>query len=36
MTQVFKQLFIDGTPEEVGREVERIKHRSEHPRRRGA
>jgi hypothetical protein len=24
-TQVFKQLFIDGTPEEVAREVERIK-----------
>jgi hypothetical protein len=25
VTQVFKQLFIDGTPEEVAREVERIK-----------
>jgi hypothetical protein len=24
-TQVFKQLFIDGTPEEVAREIERIK-----------
>ena len=24
-TQVFKQLFIDGTPEEIAREVERIK-----------